>query len=109
VNALEDPTLPLNTGAFAVIQQQVLALPGGQELLDASLAAQKESVAVAVREIFLVAAAVSALALVLCFLLREVPLRRDFSGAAAQQEPVPEGAPAAPEAALPATEPAGGT
>jgi EmrB/QacA subfamily drug resistance transporter len=90
----EDPTLALDERSFAAVRKEVLGLPDGEALLAATLAAQRESVAVAIRRIFLGASIAAAIGLVLLALMREVPLRRTFGPPAA--------APAAAAGATPA-------
>ncbi|MGI8926049.1 MAG: MDR family MFS transporter [Tepidiformaceae bacterium] len=85
----EDPTLFLNAGAFAVVQRELSALPGGEQVLAEATAAQRVSVATAVRHIFLGATAIAVLCLMLSFLIRELPLRRDFKDAAAPRAQSP--------------------
>jgi len=110
MQTFQDPTLPLNPALFGAVQRQVLALPDGQQLLDSAVAAQKESVASAVRDIFLGATIVAVIGLVLCFLLKEVPLRRDFKSASAGDEATATGeSQGAPRGAPETTASAGGT
>ena len=89
---LEDPTLRLNTAAWAAVQQQVRALPDGETLLAHATSAQAESVAEATRLIYLGALSASLLCLAIAIAIRELPLRR--SGMALE---APEGAIPAPE------------
>ncbi|MFN0148055.1 MAG: MDR family MFS transporter [Dehalococcoidia bacterium] len=87
-----DPTVALNERQFALVTASIREEPGGPELVAAATAAQRESVAAAVRDIFTVATVVAALGILLLLLLKEVPLRRDNAPA-----PAPEGAHAGPE------------
>ncbi len=111
VARFDDPTLALNGREFAVVQQEVRALPNGQALLEEATEAQKASVATAIRHIFIGAAVVIALAVLCTLALKGLPLRRAF-----ESTPKP-GAPASgpsrtppvqPTAAAPASEPGAG-
>jgi EmrB/QacA subfamily drug resistance transporter len=110
LDAFEDPTLSLNPVLFAAVQKQVLSLDGGQEILGHATTAQRESVASATRDIFTGATAVALICVLLCMLLKEVPLRRDFKMAAPAGAPDPEaddsGESRGAEAPLPAPGPA---
>jgi EmrB/QacA subfamily drug resistance transporter len=88
-----DPTLALNEGLFDRIKAQYGQTPDGAALIDRAVDAQRESVAVAIRDIFTVALAVAALGILLVLFLKEVPLRRDFKTPGAQ--PTGERGPAA--------------
>lgn len=92
VAEFNDPTLALDKSTFAKVKQEVRALSAtdGERLLADAEAAQKEAVAVAIRRIFLFSLAVAGLTLVLSFLIKEMPLRRDFKTV----EPGKEGQPA---------------
>jgi EmrB/QacA subfamily drug resistance transporter len=107
VAALEDPTIALNPHAFAAIEQSVRAQEGGEALLAKAVAAQRESVASAVRDIFTGATITAAIGIVLCLLLKEVPLRRDFKHATDEVAGSPAGA-APPAGDGPLGEPAAG-
>ncbi|HMO55269.1 MAG TPA: MFS transporter, partial [Tepidiformaceae bacterium] len=78
VAALEAPTIRLNEHRYAAIQQQVLALPNGAEILQRAERAQGESVVVAVHRIFLASFAAAILCLVFALILKELPLRRNM-------------------------------
>lgn len=82
VQQFNDPTLALNKQVFEGVQQEIRAISpdDGERLVASAVAAQKESVAVAIRHIFTASLFVSALMVVFAFLLKEVPLRRDFRG-----------------------------
>jgi len=92
LDAFEDPTLSLNPVLFGSVQKQVLSLDGGKEILARATAAQRESVASATQDIFTGATAVAVICVLLCMLLKEVPLRRDFKMAAPAGAPDPEAA-----------------
>jgi MFS family permease len=77
----DDPTLALDTATYAVVSGEVRQLDGGEQLLTSTIDAQRHAVATAVRRIFLLSALVGAFALLMAFLLREVPLRRGFGSA----------------------------
>lgn len=113
VSALEDPTIALNPRAFRKIEEAVTAQEGGEALLAKAVQAQKESVASAVRDIFTGATITAAIGIILCLLLKEVPLRRDFKNATtpADDSTPADAAPPQPprEGALVPPEPAGGS
>lgn len=90
--SFNDPTLPLNKSAFAEVQGAVRALPGGDELLATTLAAQREAVATGVRRIFTFSAIAVAFAVALAVLQKEVRLRRDFLPARGDAGEPPRGA-----------------
>ncbi|MGE5597184.1 MAG: MDR family MFS transporter [Hyphomicrobiales bacterium] len=96
-----DPTLALNPAQFARVQAQVRAAPGGEEALASATAVQKDAVAVAVRDIFTWSTIVAALGIILCALMKEIPMRKDFSespgGGRETEEPAPGEAGALPE------------
>ena len=89
---LDDPTITLNKGVFASIQREVLALDGGDQILERATDAQAESVAVAVRLIFTLAFACAILCLLFALMIKELPLRRTVqtSPPAARAETEPE-------------------
>ncbi len=80
VSAFGDPTLALDPLAFAQVKAELKASSpaDGQRLLDDAIAAQKESVAIAIRRIFLAAFLVAIVTLGLTVFMKELPLRRDF-------------------------------
>ena len=104
VAQLEDPTIRLNENAFARIEAQVDALPGGSEVLDRAKEAQALSVAKAVRWIYTGAFIATLFSIVFALALREVPLRRAAKGVT----PAPGATPGAPGTATPGSSPAGG-
>ena len=95
----EDPTLALDEARFAGVSEEVLALPGGEALLTEVTEAQADSVATAMRYIFIGASAIAAVAFILIISLREVPLRRAFQTPERPHGDTPERA--APAAAAP--------
>jgi EmrB/QacA subfamily drug resistance transporter len=99
----EDPTLALDKRAFAQVQTEVRALPGGEVLLASTVAAQKDAIATAMRDIFTASSVAALLVLFLAVTAKEIPLRRGFFPTQAPAaRPVPAGGPlpaAAPEAA----------
>jgi EmrB/QacA subfamily drug resistance transporter len=99
----DDPTLALDEARFPLIRDQVLALDGGESVLAAALAAQKEGVATAIRHIYTWSTVLVAGALILVIFLKEIPLRRSF--APAQGTPTAPGQPVSTVAA--SVEPAG--
>jgi len=92
IQEFNDPTLALDKLTFARVKQEVRALSAtdGERLLADAEAAQKEAVAIAIRRIFLGSLIVSVVMLVLSFLIKEMPLRRQISTV----EPGTEGQPA---------------
>ena len=92
---LDDPTVRLNEGQYAVIQKQVSGLEGGPAILENAEVAQAESVAVAVRMIFTMAFGAALLCLLFALIMKELPLRRTVQGATAPPKKPAEGAPAA--------------
>jgi MFS family permease len=87
----DDPTRFLDPRAYGALRADFANLPGGAEVLEDATHAQRTSVAAAVRYIFWGATFVAILSLALSFLLRELPLRRDFKTAAPQPQAAPEG------------------
>lgn len=79
-----DPTLALDERRFPAVRDQVEALPDGEAVLVAALAAQREGVAQAIRDIYLVSTLLVIVGLVMVFLLKEIPLRRSFQMPGAQ-------------------------
>lgn len=77
---LDDPTVKLNAGQFAVIKAQVTALPGGEDILKRATGAQAESISVGVRRIFTAALGAAILSLIFAIAMQELPLRRSVSG-----------------------------
>ncbi len=90
-----DPTLALDPREFALVRAEVLKLPDGQAVLSSTVDAQKEGVASAIDAIFLAAAAMAVVVLVIAVTLPEIPLRKGFATPPAGSRPV-----AAPEAVL---------
>jgi len=74
----EDPTFALNKPAFAQVQTEVRALPGGEALLTSTVAAQKNAIATAIRDIFTGSSIAALLVLFLAVTAKEIPLRRGF-------------------------------
>jgi EmrB/QacA subfamily drug resistance transporter len=119
VQQFDNPTVALNEHAYAQLQARVLALPNGEQLLSATVAAQRSSITTAIRHIFTMAAVVGAFCVVLALFLRELPLRRTFGPPAGQPagppQPATAGAPAvassivAEQADRTAQAPSGGT
>jgi EmrB/QacA subfamily drug resistance transporter len=97
----DDPTLPLDPVAFGRVKAEILATSSdGQRLLDTAVAAQRESVARAIRTIFSLALGVSAISVVMILLMKELPLRKDFKpvleeGGYTEPEPLIDSPPAA--------------
>lgn len=77
VAPFDDPTLRLHKADFAKASEAVRAQSPAEGTLERVLRAQEDAVAVATRHIFVGALAVSALATVLLFGLRDIPLTRD--------------------------------
>lgn len=77
----DDPTLSLDKNNYAAVQAEILALPGGQPLLDTMLDAQKESVSDAFHHVLLGSVAIILGTLVLALCLKELPLRTAFGPA----------------------------
>ena len=94
----DDPTISLDERRFGPVQEAVLDLPGGEALLAATLATQRDAMKVAIHHIFLGSALLAAAAMVLVFLMKEIPLRRTFDSSS----------PAAPERTPGTTAPASG-
>jgi EmrB/QacA subfamily drug resistance transporter len=74
--AFEDPTLALDERTYGLVQAEILALPDGSALLDDARAAQRQSISVAIHQIFLWSTGIVAVALVLALLMKDRPLRR---------------------------------
>ena len=81
----ENPTLPLNAEVYPVARQAVLREPGGQALLDRTLAAQRTALSVATHHLLIGTTTIAAIMFLFAVTLREVPLRRSFG--AAEQPP----------------------
>jgi EmrB/QacA subfamily drug resistance transporter len=79
---LDDPTGKLNRREFAVIEQQVSALPDGSAILARAKLAQAESVAVATKHIFFGALGAAVVCFLLCIGMKELPLRRTMGAGA---------------------------
>ena len=86
IQSFEDPTSALDKRNFPRIEAQVRALPNGEEILQSTKAAQKEGVAVAIRNIFFGSIFAAIAVLILAITIPEIPLRRGF-GAAAVRAP----------------------
>jgi EmrB/QacA subfamily drug resistance transporter len=99
----EDPTSELDKRNFPRIEEQVRALPNGEEILATTIAAQKEGVARAIQNIFLGSIFAAVAVLILAITIPEIPLRRGF-GAAAVSAPGSSAAPSGPAVARQATE-----
>jgi len=84
---LDDPTIRLNEQAYAVIEQQVTALPDGEAILARAELAQDESVVVAVNYIFYGAVAAAFVCMVCAVFMKELPLRRAAPQSASAQPP----------------------
>jgi EmrB/QacA subfamily drug resistance transporter len=76
--AFQDPTLALNAPQYAAVKAHLAAVEGGDAALESADAVQKSAVAVATREIFTWSAIVAAASILLCALIKDVPMRRDF-------------------------------
>lgn len=74
----DDPTLQLDQRTFAVVRQQVLALPDGEAIFAAASDGQKHAVADAVTHIFTFAVVVAGVCLIVTFFIPELPLRRQI-------------------------------
>lgn len=85
---MDDPTIRLNEGQYAIIQKQVAGLDGGAQVLANAEEAQAESVAAAIRVIFTMAFGAAALCLLFALLMKELPLRRTVqSGTGPSKKP----------------------
>ena len=76
------------------LQQRFAQLPGGAQLLQTLLGNVKDSLVYAIQGSFLLGAVLMAVACVVNFFLKEVPLRRSF---AEEVQPAPAAAEANPE------------
>ncbi|MEI7924669.1 MAG: MDR family MFS transporter [Chloroflexota bacterium] len=85
----EDPTLYLNHTGFPIARNEVLALPGGESLLDRTLTAQRAAMSVAAHHLFIGTTTIAALMFLFAVTLHEVPLRRNFGGAGQPQAAMP--------------------
>ncbi|MCK6564560.1 MAG: MFS transporter [Dehalococcoidia bacterium] len=74
----DDPTLQLDPRTFAVVRQQVLALPNGEATFAAAAEGQKLAVADAVTHIFVFSTVVAGVCLLVTFFIPELPLRRQI-------------------------------
>ena len=98
---LNDPTVKLNAGEYALIKQHVLALPDGEAILARAEYAQGESVVIGVRHIYWGAVAAAVLCAAFALMMKELPLRKTVAGGPATAGssdagaggPVPEAAP----------------
>ena len=84
-----DPTLALDKRQFSTTRAEVLKLPDGQNILGSLLDAQKEGVATAIQDIFLLSSAMALVVVALAVTLPEIPLRRGFGS---EPETHPHGA-----------------
>lgn len=84
---LDDPTIKLNERQYAAIQQQVLSLDGGEDILTRAETAQGESVVKAVQNIYVAAFAAALLCALFAVLMQELPLRRTVQGGPPGQPP----------------------
>lgn len=91
---LDDPTVRLNEGRYAVITQQVKSLEGGEQILERAEDAQGQSVVTAIRRIYVGAFVAAIACLLLALAMKELPLRRTVAGGPPGQQPA--GAAAAP-------------
>jgi EmrB/QacA subfamily drug resistance transporter len=91
----DDPTLALDERQFGGVRTEILGLENGQKLLDSTVDAQKEGVAVSIEHIFIGSSGAAALALLMLVIMKEVPLRRKFGGGGeeAQHGPAAAAAP----------------
>ena len=89
----EDATIALDEERFAEVRGEVLALPGGEALLDLTLDAQKRAGLSAIHRVFLVSMILALILLALAIAMKEIPLRRTFS----EEEEQPEEIKAVPE------------
>ncbi|MCX7617583.1 MDR family MFS transporter [Tepidiforma sp.] len=80
VQQLDDPTIRLNEAVYARIEQSILQMPDGENLLARTHDAQGEGVVIAVRHIYWGAVAAAILCAVLAFMMPELPLRRTVAG-----------------------------
>jgi EmrB/QacA subfamily drug resistance transporter len=80
VQQLDDPTIRLNEGVYARIEQAISAMPDGQNLLERTRVAQGEGVVIAIRHIYWGALAAAIVCAVMAFLIPELPLRRTVAG-----------------------------
>jgi len=84
---LDDPTVKLNEKQYAAIEQQVLSLDGGEDILKRAETAQGESVVQAVRNIHTAAFGAAILCALFAVLMHELPLRRTIQGGPPGQAP----------------------
>ena len=108
----KDPTFRLNEREYPGVEQQVLDLPGGADILARSTEAQNGALTFAVQRIHFAALGCALLCLVFTLIMKEVPLRRTVGTPAAAPQ-APQSAPAADGLAgldhpPPAAGPAGG-
>jgi hypothetical protein len=79
ITDFKDPTLTLDANRFDSAKISILALPGGQAVLDDAVKAQRDAVTTATDRIFLFALAGAIVVVGLAITLPEIPLRRTFS------------------------------
>lgn len=78
VERFEDPTLALDERTYSAVQDELLALPGGEQALQDAQSSQKAAITAALHRIFTFAVVIVVVTVVLAVLLRELPLRRAF-------------------------------
>lgn len=86
-----DPTLALDRARFAAVTAELQAQDGGQAVLDATVEAQREGVAGAIKRLYLFATMAGVAVVLLALFIPEIPLRRNFGPPAGQ--PAEERAP----------------
>ena len=77
-----DPTLALDVARFAKVRDGVVQRPGGQALLDQTIAAQRTAMSAATHRLFIGTTIIAALMFLFSVTLHEVPLRRSFGAPA---------------------------
>jgi MFS family permease len=74
----KDPTLALDPPRFTEARATLLALPGGEAVLQRALGYQRTAVATAIDHVFTGTTAAATIVLILAILVREIRLRRSF-------------------------------
>ena len=74
-----DPTVSLDARRFEPIKEAIEREPNGPALLAQTLAAQREGVAHGIDMVFTASTVASAIILVICLTMKEIPLRRTFA------------------------------
>ena len=97
---LEDPTIRLNNGQFAVLEKKVSALPDGPQILDRAKGAQAKSVATAIQLIYTGSFIACLLSIFFAFAIKDIPLRRKQPSGHPQQS-APAAAPRSASEASP--------